>query len=298
MTRPLPTLGLVLLAFVAGGTAHLAQRHTDALRREGEALVASRVMPDPATVRVAAMGQPTLVGDGLWIRAVLAFSDLVDHPDPDGTRWLKEMLRSVITLDPGWRTTCFYGGSMLRVLGDIDGSDELFAAGHSALPDDPYFPFSLGMNAYLYRQDPVAAAEWLDRAASLPGAPDWYRAAAAGFLDEHGQRQAALEYLKRQLEEEEEESVRASLEAKYRGVLHDELAARLDERRVEVARRAGVDPAVGPLPPLDAVGPLPPEPLGGSWIIAPDGRVRSDRAEERLARELRDKERALLIGGY
>lgn len=298
MSRSLHTLVLVGLCALGGGLAHLAHRAVDARRFEHQARASSRVMPDPAMVRVASLGQATLVGDTLWIRSALTFSDLVDHPDDTGAQWLLAMLRSVVALDPGWRTVYFYGGSMMRVLGDIDGSDELFGAGARDLPDDPYFPFSLGMNAYLYREDAVAAAEYLDRAAALPGAPPWYAAAAAGFLDEHGQRRAALEYLERQIAEEEEEEVRQSLERKYRSVLHDELAARIEERRAQVAREAGIDPAVGPLPPLSVLGTLPEEPLGGTWIVAPDGHVRSDRAEARLARQLRSKERAMLISGF
>lgn len=292
------SLLLVALGVSAGGVAHLAQRSADAHRFGGPDRSVHRVMPDASTARVASLGQPTLVADALWIRATLTFSDLMDGPDEAGIQWLRAMLRTVGALEPGWRTLYFYGGSMMRVMGDIDGSDEIFAMGGEHLPDDPYFPFSLGMNAYLYRQDPIVAARYLDKAAALPGAPAWYGAAAAGFLDERGQRRAALEYLRQQIEVEEDEEARKALERKFNSVLHDELGARIDERRREVAAQQGIDPDEGPLPPLSALGPLPDEPTGSRWIVGPDGHVRSEQAELKLARKLRDQERHLLTAGF
>ncbi|MCK6505910.1 hypothetical protein L6R53_21410 [Myxococcota bacterium] len=290
--RALGTLALVVLAFTFGGLAHLAQRDLDPLRRSDLATSRTRVMPDPAAVRAAAMGQPTALADLLWVRVTLNFADLVDTRDRDGLPWLSAMLDSVLALDPAWRTPFFYGGSMMRVLDDVDASDRVFQQACQAFPLDPYFPFSLGMNAFLYRKDPATAAAQLTRAAELPGAPAWYRAAAAGFLDEHGQRQAALEYLRLQLEDEEEPAVRAALEDKYKRVLHDELAATLDERKAAWEAQAGQA-----LDDLDALQPLPEDPLGEGWVLAPDGKVRSAVAERREAEKARDEERAMLITG-
>lgn len=290
--RVLRLVGLLLLSGGLGGLAHQAQVRADDLRRSAIAVSQSRVMPDPGTIRAASMGQQTFLADLLWVRVALSFADLVLKPDGDGPKWLVQVMRSVITLDPGWRTPYFYGGSMMRVLDNIDGSDEIFTAAMEAFPEDPYFPFSVGMNAYLYRKDPERAADLLSRAATLPGAPRWYGAAAAGFLDEHGQRKAALAYLQEQLEVEEEPGVREALERKYRDVLHDELASLLDERRRLVEAQQGRS-----ITDLSLLGVLPDEPLGGAWIIAPDGAVRSSVAEERLARTLRDRERGMLIHG-
>jgi hypothetical protein len=290
--RTLGTLALVVLAFAFGGLAHLAQRALDPLRRSELTTSRARVRPDPAAIRAAALGQPTALSDLLWVRVTLNFADLVDSPDRDALPWLSAMLESVVALDPGWRTPYFYGGSMLRVLDDIDASDRIFQQACAAFPLDPYFPFSVGMNAFLYRKDPETAAARLSQAAELPGAPAWYRAAAAGFLDEHGQRKAALAYLRAQLEEEEEPAVREALEDKYRRVLHDELASMLEEQRGAWQAQAG-----RPLTDLAVLAPLPEDPLGEGWILAPDGAIRSAAAERKEAEDAQNDERAMLIWG-
>ena len=99
----------------------------------------------------------------------------------------------------------------MSVNGDIDGSDEIYARGMAGLPNDPYFPFSIAMNAYLYRKDVERAARFLDIAARVPGAPDWYAAAAAGVLDKEGQTNAALQYLREQITEATDEESKAPL---------------------------------------------------------------------------------------
>ncbi|NOY24945.1 MAG: hypothetical protein GXP62_03645 [Oligoflexia bacterium] len=283
------TLGLLLLAGVLGGLAHRVQVAVDVLRRAGVTGTAARVMPNPAMLRAASMGQPTVVADFLWVRVALNFAEIADHPTADGSHWLQLMIRGILALDPSWRTPYFYGGSMMRVLDNIDGSDEIFAAGAAAFPDDPYFPFSLGMNAYLYRQDATEAARLLSVAAKRPGAPPWYRSAAAGFLNEHGQRGAALAYLRRQLQTENEPAVRASLSKKYKRVLHDELSARLTDRKAAWEAKSGE-----PLQSVQALGELPEDPMGAGWIIAPDGVVRSKKVETTLAADLRNDERLML----
>jgi tetratricopeptide (TPR) repeat protein len=200
------------------------------------------------------------------------------------------LIGSAAELDPAWRTVYFYGGGMLRVCGDIDGSDELYKRGFEALPDDAFFPFSVGMNAYLYRDDREAAFTRLEQAASLPGAPAWYGAAASAFLAEEGERQAALAYLNQQLKEETRPAARETLQKRMMRLMHEELAEQLNRRRVEIEAQTGA-----PLVSLDALGPLPDDPYGQGWVLAPDGEVRSAAREEIEARRARKNERALIL---
>ncbi len=162
-----------------------------------------------------------MVADLTWVRAVLLFGEGVHDKDSTENQLLAGMLRTVSVLDPHWRTPHFYGGGMLRVNGDIDASDEIYARGMEGLPNDPYFPFSLAMNAYLYRKDVERAARFLDMAARVPGAPPWYSAAAGGVLEKEGRTSAALQYLREQIEAATDEASKAPLVRKYQRVLHD-----------------------------------------------------------------------------
>ncbi len=277
-----------LLVLLAGAAAHRFQRRVDEVRFErGED--ETLYFPNPAALKVAVLGYDTAVADLVWVDAVLRFVDIYEGGETDQTRWFAAAVQTVITLDPSWRTAYFYGGSMLRVLGAIDESDRVYRQGMEALPDDPFFPFSLGMNAYLYHHDRAEAARWLARAARLPSAPAWYGAAAASFLDEQGERRAALRYLKEELDRETRPAVREALRERYLELLHDELADRLEGLREAWEREHG-----RPLPSVDALGELPPDPYGGEWILAPDGAIRSSVREVEEAARARWRERDII----
>ena len=276
---------------VVGGLllSHSAHRQADEARFQ-TGMSEDRVAPFPPAVRAAALGQPTLVADLMWVRAVLTFAEIHDDPTPEGVEWVGAMVDTVAALDARWRTVYFYGGTFLRVLGDIDHSDAIFKAGHEALPEDPFFPFSIGMNAYLHRQDTESAYRWISIAAELPGAPGWYRSAVAGFIEEGGSRRAALQYLDEQRRNESRPEVRASLDQKFRSLLHEELEEKIASHRASFQTQLGRD-----IHHIGELGQLPDDPLGGEWILAPDGVVRSSVREELLARGAVRDERAMIL---
>ena len=283
MSRLLP--GAVLI--IAGLVAHRAHRLIDALRFSDDA--PERVfLPSAEALKVASMGYHTITADLLWVRSVLTFSELYEGSSDDDVRWLDAMLTSIATLDPSWRTVYFHGGGMLRVCNAIEQSDALFLRGMENLPEEPYFPFSIGMNAYLYRGDRARAAEYLTIAAKLPGAPPWYASAAAGFLDEDGGRQAAIRYLKEQLEGASEPALVLALTRKLNLLLHDELVERIADHRASLRSRG--EDITGP-GQLEA---LPIDPMGGEWILSPDGVVRSSVLDEQMANKARANERWML----
>lgn len=270
------------------GLAHWSHRASDEARF-ARGVVADRVAPHAPTLRAASLGQPTLVGDILWVRAVLAFADIHANPDDISVAWVRSMIDAVNELDPQWRTGFFYGGSFMRVLGDIEGSDAVFTAGHEALPDDPFFPFSLGMNAYLFRQDIEEARPWIAKAAALPKAPAWYQAAVAAFFEEGRSRRAALQYLDRQLAEDQRPQVKEALERKRAMLLHDEYRDQIAEHRVKVEAKLG-----RPITALSELGKLPADPYEAGWMLAPDGVVRSKSRDARLAIRAVKAERAMI----
>ena len=278
---------LILGLAVVGG--HFSQRRVDSERFEGGGLATDIVELNPAALRVVTFGYHQSVAALLWVRAVLSFSDVFKEPREEEIAALRSKIASVGALDPTWRTVWFYGGSMLRVLDRVEDSDEVFREGMKNLPQDPYFPFALGMNAWLYRADAEEAGRYLGIAAELPGAPGWYAAAAAGFLDTGGQRRAGLRYLAEQIEAETDPDVRGWLERKYTEILHDERAEAIGQ-----ALESWRDAHPGSTAGLGRLEGLPEDPLGGRWILGADGQPRSSVREERLAAQARIDERLLL----
>jgi hypothetical protein len=231
-----------------------------------------------------------VVADLFWVRAVLLFVDFLDAESPDGAYWTRTVLKTVGVLDPAWRTPFFYGGGMLRLLDDVEGSDQIFTDGMNAFPEDAYFPFSLAMNAYLIHQDLDRAADFLKRAAVLPSAPRWYRTAAAEFLSRRGQRKTALIYLREQIDVANSDAERALLENKYKSLLYEQVAEVLERKQAQWEARHGAE-----LERVEVLGQIPPDPLGGEWFIAPDGQVRSSIHDLMVAKKDRNEERAILV---
>lgn len=288
---PLRTTILILLPLLGGMGAHHFQCGTDAARWADGQDLRPVFVPSPEATKVASMGFDMVVADLMWTRAVLLFVDFLDAEQlDDGAAWTRTVLKTVGALDPAWRTPFFYGGSMLRLLEDFEGSDELFREGMKSFPDDAYFPFSIAMNAYLHRDDMDKAVEYLQKAAAMPDAPGWYRNAAAEFITRRGQRKAALKYLKQQIDNANSERERLLLENKFKSLLYEQVseAIRGMQDRVEAQRGAR-------LGTIKDLGQLPPDPLGGEWFIAPDGVVRSSVQDLVVARRAKNEERAILV---
>ena len=283
---------LLLVVIVASGwLAHQAQRLADSARLQSKEQ--GRVfVPSGEAVRTASMGYHTMVADLFWIRAVLTFADIFDDDNRGEVIWLTAMLDSVATLDPSWRTVYYHGGGMLRICGALEESDALFLRGMEALPGEPYFPFAVAMNAYLYHQDLERAAHYLNLAAAVPGAPPWYRAAAAGFIEEGGQRQAAIHYLQEQLEVAGDPAIEEALHTKLNALMHDDLVERIAAKRAQLIESKGRD-----ILSLDELS-LPEDPLGGEWVLAPDGKIRSSIAEETIREKAQRQERAMLTTDF
>ena len=296
-SRSARDLGLTLLRWLGVGLlfacAHVAHRTADEVRFE-DAELRMQLVPSPAALRAVSMGQPTMLADLMWIRSVLQFVDVFEHPSDKKVSWLFHMVQSVNVLDPQWRSAWFYGGSFMRVVGAIEESDAIFRGARAVIPDDPFFPFALGMNAYLDRDDAVEAARLIREAAEIPGAPPWYRAAAAGLIDRNGERRAALRYLRQELDTVDDPRVRVALETKITDLAHDEWVSLIAERREKTEAELG-----RPIGNVAELGTLPEDPFGEGWILAPDGVVRSAAVDRELARKsIRNERRFLLKKPY
>lgn len=286
---------LVVLLMVAGGSgAHLAQRTADETRLELDPAEQLRTMASGDALRVASSGFHVLTADVLWIQSTLVFGDFwARTQDPLWTEWLYRMIEAVVICDPEWRTPYLYGGSMLEVVGAAELADKIYLRGREALPDEYWFSFALGMNAYMEHDDTQAAAVWLEEAASKPGAPGWYAETAAALVAEDRAPTEALQYLRDQLAVTTDEGLRESLTRRIARVEHEDYSLRLtaarDEAQARIGRPVGLDEFLTQLGDR-----APPDPLGGEWVEQPGTRtivssvVEQEDAEEaqRLGRKM------------
>jgi tetratricopeptide (TPR) repeat protein len=269
--------------------AHGVQVAVDVSRRAETEEHQFGFLPSPVAMEVASLGYQNLVADIVWIHGVLQFRDVTEAGDEESLTWFRAMLDTVIKLEPRWRTTYFYGGGMLGVLRDVEGSDRIYLAGMKALPEDHHFPFSLAMNAYLYRGDHEEAVAYLSKAADLASAPPWYRTAVGAFMHKSGQRRTAIRYLKGQLKLAPSDAEREFLQSKLLRLLHEELAEGLEERRDAWEATSGRS-----LEALKQLGELPPEPFGSEWLMSIDGSIRSKHMEQIVIKREKFIERGML----
>lgn len=282
---------LLLVAVAAAFAVAASQPAVDATRRARNIDNALLFVPDGEQVRAASTGFEEVAADVLWIRAVLVFGERFDTASGrEWTTWLRRMVRAVNTLDPRWRTAYFYGGALLRVAGDVEGSTLVFRDGAEAIPEDAVFPFSVGMNAYLYDNDPETAAPWLERAAAVPSAPAWYAAAAAAMHQKAGARSAAMDYLRETIRTSPSEAVREDAKRQLGRLVHNELVDGWKDACLEY--RAGHGHRLDSPEALGALlgHPVPPNPRGDAWVVGSDGVVRSEGAEKDRVTKLRGSE--------
>lgn len=279
------------LTFVGGAAlAHTSQRQVDAQRRDVNVNHELLFIPDAQNIRIASLDHSVHVADILWVRSVLAFGERWNTTgDRAWVEWLSRTVLGICQIDPRWRTPYFYGGVMLRVLGDYEGSTAVMKLGSENLPNDPFFPFSVGMNLYLNGGDREESARWVAEAARRPGAPEWYAVATVAFRQEQKERPQAIRFLQDELKLTDDPDLRVELERRLASLTHDEYAERLNELAEALAAERG-RPARG-VEELLRAGKLtaePPDPLGGGWIVDIDGKIKSSvRAAQEQEQALR-----------
>jgi hypothetical protein len=271
---------------------HYSQKASDRVRFSIEHQEDRFFLPDPTVMKVVSLGNGTLVGDILWIRTVLIFADFAWTCNQTQAQWLLSMIRSIAMLDPQWRTIYFYGGTMMSVCSATKEADEIFLLGHTNLPNDYFFPFSLAMNAYLEHKDYQSAQKWMEIAANLPDAPSWYKAAVAGVIDQQGQREASIQYLQDEISKTPADSpIKSSLEERLRLLLHEKYSAMLQQtkEKLEIGKVSVTMQEV-----LATYTEIPEDPWHEGWIIASDGVIRSLEMERRESKRMRLRERQML----
>ena len=294
MKSPTP-LVLAGIAILGAGTVAMAQPRADVTREQRASLNALVFAPNGPMLKACSLDQAEPLADLLWMRSVLVFGERwrID-PDPTWIEWLRTTILATVDLDPTWRSPYFYGGSLLRVLGDIEGSNAVFKRGAEALPNDGYFAFSYAMNLYLYQDDPLGAAEWMDKAAIVPGSVSWYASAAAAMRSRGGDLAGAITYLEQKLAAATSDAEKTDTATQLSRLYHDRLAAQF---LPACQAYAAVNHAPPPSPEAFfawAHTPVPENPRGDAWVIGSDGCVRSEGAEQERVRRLRAAETRFL----
>jgi hypothetical protein len=263
---------LAALAFVCLGAAVALHANDDrwsapaAVDEPGLLYVRS-----PAVAVRMALGYRGLGADIYWIRAIQHFGE--ERLSPPGHvrtyALLYPLLDLTTTLDPDFSIAYRFGAIFLGEPypggpGRPDLAIGLLRKGIAAQPNKWQYLQDLGFVYYWHLRDYHSAAQMFERAAAIPGAPNWLRPLAAVTLTEGGNR-AASRALWTQLAQADEEWLRDSARLRL---------AQLDAMDImdawRHARAAGQRPGV----PLDPTGtPFAVDPATGDITVARDSHL-------------------------
>lgn len=174
------------------------------------------IQPGQAASRLF-FGFRNLVADLYWMRAVVYYGG--ERRSAEGEQnydLLYPLLDLVTSLDPKFRVAYRFGAIFLTEAypagpGRPDQAIALLERGLVHQPDGWEYAHDIGFVYYWWLHDYKSAAEWFERGAALPGAPNWLKPLAAVTLTEGGNRETSRQ-MWRQMAEGEEDWIRRSAE--------------------------------------------------------------------------------------
>ena len=257
------------MAIATTGFAHSRFDTTSRAR-----LVQLRV-PSPDRVRLSSLGFDAAVADYYWLRAIGIVGAETGAVEQHG-EVLADLIDVVTAVDP-WvdHPYRFAAVWLTRDREMVERGNRLLERGISYHPLDWRNRYHLGFNYFYYLDDQLRAADVLEAAIGLEGAPDYLAPLVARLRAKRGGLQVAAAFLAQMVESTEDEYKRAEYLKALDEIQIEERARFLDAARAEYWRRNGrdieqvADLLAGPDPVLQR---LPRAQLyldGFEWILDP-----------------------------
>lgn len=201
---------IVLLMFIV----YLVQGQIDSKER----ITLSETLlhfPSDEYIRLATLGYDAVIADLLWARTVVSFGEQF-HTDKN-YKWLYHPLDIITTLNPYYEKVYMYGGILLAMEAkQIDKSIALLEKGIRNCPESWNLHFYLGFYYIYYKNNNIKGVNYLRKAASLPGRPD-YLPRLVGFLyAKMGKIDLAIKYLQEIYNLFEDEKMREKIDSQIK----------------------------------------------------------------------------------
>lgn len=275
--------GAAVLLLAGAAAAVGVQVSLDRHRPPAVRLAEFSLLPRGEYLRVMVLGYRELVADLIWLKVVQQLGDR--EQTVEGYRAAARAVDVLTDLDPKFAFAYQATGAILTVWAKLpQESVALLAKGMAENPDVWQLPFYLGYNYYFELHDPARAALYFRKAALLPGAPAYLPKLAARMTVEAGEPAAAIEFLRRLLQQTQDERLKEGLMERLREVVA-ERDIRLLERAVRDYRdrRGAMPERLDDLVSAGLLRRLPTEPWGGEYRLnRADGSVQSSGLGRRL----------------
>ena len=227
MPSKLVHVSLLVVAVLSTGWAHARLPLTSRAER-GEAFVAA-----PRVANAASLGFDALIADYHWLQAVqvVGRNDVVDEQTADH---LGKLIDVVTTLNPHVDHPYRFAAVWLTHSDDqVREANRLLERAIAHHPLEWRNHFYLGFNHFFYLGEFAQAAEALETAMELPGAPDYFPRLVARLKSQQGDIDVAEVFLRQLLETTTDEAQIAKLESAL-----DEIEIEYKARHLDRAREA------------------------------------------------------------
>jgi len=263
-------VGLLIAAIATTGFAH-SQFKTSSRVKLGQFRV-----PSPDYVRLWSLGFDAVVADYYWLRAIGVVGAELGAVEEQG-EVLADLIDLVTTVDP-WvdHPYRFAAVWLTRDREMVERGNRLLERAISYHPLDWRNRYHLGFNYFYYLDEQMRAADVLEGAIHLEGAPDYLAPLVARLRSKQGGLQVAAAFLTQMIESTEDQYKKAEYLKALDEIQVEERARFLDDARVEYWRRNGrdieqvADLLAGPDPVLQR---LPRAQLyldGFEWVLDPE----------------------------
>jgi hypothetical protein len=191
-THPATWGALVLLLVAVVGLQML--QAAQPLAKSGGISTNLLYVQSPRFLRRATLSFQALAADVYWIRAVQHYGGTkLSHQPNKQYDVLYPLLDLTTSLDPYFDVVYKFGSVFLAEpypagAGRPDQAIALLEKGLRTTPDKWQLAQGVGFIYYWWLADYPNAAQWFNRAADMPGAPDWLRPLAAVTLAQGGNR--------------------------------------------------------------------------------------------------------------
>jgi len=294
-------VGLLVAAIATTGVAH-SKFDTTSRLKSGQLRV-----PSPDHARLWSLGFDAAVADYYWLRAIGIVGGETGVIEQNG-ELLADLIDVVTTVDP-WvgHPYRFAAVWLTRDREMVERGNRLLERGISYHPLDWRNRYHLAFNYFYYLDEQLRAADVLEGAVGLEGAPHYLAPLVARLRSKRGGLQVASAFLTQMVESTEDEYKRAEYLKALDEIKVEDRARFLDEARAEYWRRNGrdiervTDLLAGPDPVLPHLPRAQLSLDGFEWILDPETgqiissyyRIRyqlheteSDRARRQRWREL------------
>lgn len=229
-------------------------------------------LPQPRFARLVSLGFDALLADTYWLEAVQLVGATPKDASPHAAR-IGRLISLVTRLDP-WvdHPYRFAALWMTNAPESVRSANRILERGIGFHPEEWRNRFYLGFNHFFYLGERRRAAEVLEGAVELEGAPLYLDRLVARLRADAGSLDAAAQFLATLVAETPDERAREGYRDALREIEAERRARRLDRARRRFRAKKGRDIrsvrelARGPGAVLDR---LPAEPNGAGWRLDP-----------------------------